>query len=385
MPRLPTTLVHGPDHDATRAADHAVEGAVVMPIFRSANYLQDERPGATYADVRYQRLSNTPQHRTLHTKLAAVEGAEAALSFASGMAAITTGLLATLSQGDHLLVPANLYGGTASFLVDLARWGIGHTVVDPTDPAQWEAAITPSTRVFYVESVSNPLLTVPDLEAVVRFARAHGLVSMIDNTFLSPVQYRPVAAGFDLVLHSATKYLAGHSDCIAGVAAGSAELVERIGRQQNLLGGSLDPEAAFLLDRGLKTLHLRVPAQARTAMRLAELLDAHPAIARVRYPGLPSDPNHERARGFGGFGGMLAFETTSVQVADQLFERLRIPVNAASLGGVESLVVRPSRSSHLGLPEAEREALGITDRLLRVSVGLEDGDDLLEDFAAALG
>jgi cystathionine gamma-synthase/cystathionine gamma-lyase/cystathionine beta-lyase len=381
MPRLPTTLIHG----AHAGPERLVEGAVVMPTFRSANYLQDERPGSTYADVRYQRLSNTPQHRALHDKLAAVEGAEGALSFASGMAAITTSLLATLSAGDHLLVPANLYGGTAAFLGDLARWGVSHTVVDAADPAHWEAARTPSTRVFYVESVSNPLMDVPDLEAVVGFAREHGLIAMVDNTFLSPVQYRPVPAGFDLVLHSATKYLAGHSDCVAGVAAGSEGLIARIGRQQNLLGGSLDPEAAFLLDRGLKTLHLRVPAQARTALRLAELLSGHPGVARVRYPGLPDDPNHARAAAFEGAGGMLAFETTTVEAADALFDRLQIPYNAASLGGVESLIVRPARSSHLGLPEAEREALGITDRLLRVSVGLEDPDDLLEDFANALG
>ena len=380
MPRLPTTLIHGAEH----GPDTRVEGAVVMPTFRSANYLQDEQPGGTYADVRYQRLSNTPQHVALHQKLAAIEGAEAALSFASGMAAITSSLLATLSAGDHLLVPANLYGGTAAFLVDLARWGVTHTVVDAADPTGWEAAITPSTRVFYVESVSNPLLNVPDLEAVVRFARKHGLITMIDNTFLSPMQYRPVQHGFDVVLHSATKYLAGHSDCVAGVAAGSAGLLDRIAQQQNLLGGSLDPEAAFLLDRGLKTLHLRVPAQAHTAGRLAERLAAHPSVARVRYPGLASDPNHARCGAFEGYGGMLAFETTSVAAADAVFERLTIPYNAASLGGVESLIVRPARSSHLALPEAEREALGITDCLLRVSVGLEDPEDLLEDFASAL-
>jgi cystathionine gamma-synthase/cystathionine gamma-lyase/cystathionine beta-lyase len=375
MPKLPTTLVHG--------GSRRVDGSVVTPIFRSANYLQDD--AGKYSAVRYQRLSNGPQHVALHEKLAAIEGAEAALSFASGMAAISTSLLALLSAGDHLLVQANLYGGTATFLHDLERWGIPHSVVDATDPSGWDKALRPTTRAFYVEAVSNPLMDVPELGAVTGFARKHGLTSLIDNTFLSPVQYRPIEHGFDLVLHSATKYLAGHSDLVAGAVAGSAALLERIQHQQNHLGGSLDPEAVFLLERGLKTLHLRVPWQAASARRLATALAAHPAIGRVRYPGLPSDPNHTRAREFSGYGGMFAFETRTPEAAEKVLERLTLPVHAASLGGVETLVVRPSRSSHLGMPVAEREALGITDALIRVSVGVEDPDDLLEDFLSALG
>ncbi|MEZ4316925.1 MAG: aminotransferase class I/II-fold pyridoxal phosphate-dependent enzyme [Myxococcota bacterium] len=372
--KLATSLVH--------AGSRRIEGAVVMPIFRSANYLQDG--AGEYADVRYLRLSNGPQHVALHERLAAIEGAEQALAFASGMAAISTSLLAILSAGDHLLVQANVYGGTATFLHDLERWGIRHTSVDATDPASWEAALTPTTRAFYVEAVSNPLMDVPDLPAVARFAREHGLVSLIDNTFLSPVQYRPIEHGFDLVLHSATKFLAGHSDLVAGVVAGSAAHVDRIRHQQNHLGGSLDPDAAFLLDRGLKTLHLRVPWQAGSALRLATTLSAHPEVVRVRYPGLPTDPNHARASAFTGYGGMLAFETRTPAAAERVLERLTIPLDAASLGGVESLVVRPSHSSHLGMPAAEREALGITDALIRVSVGVEDPGDLEADFLAAL-
>lgn len=374
MPRLPTTLVH--------AGARHTEGAVITPIFRSANYLQADP--STYGDVRYLRLSNSPQHQVLHQRLAAVEGAEQALSFASGMAAISTALLALLSAGDHLLVQRNLYGGTATFLDDLARWGISHTVVDATTSTGWREALTPTTRLLYVESISNPLLEVPDLPAVVAFAREHELISVIDNTFLSPVQYRPLAHGFDLVLHSATKYLAGHSDLVAGVVAGSAEHVDRIRHQQNHLGGSLGPDDAFLLERGLKTLHLRVPWQASSAARLAHTLSAHPRVARVRYPGLASDPSHPRAGAFGGCGGVFSLELHDPEQASQLIERLTLPIHAASLGGVETLIVQPSRSTHLGMPTERREALGISDALVRVSVGVEDPDDLEVDFLEAL-
>ncbi len=373
MSKLPTLLVHA-------GAEHP-QGAVVGPIHRSANYLQDG--AATYAGVRYLRLSNSPQQRALHVKLAAIEGAESALSFASGMAAISTSLLALLSKGQHLLIQRNVYGGTRTFLEDLQRWGIEHTEVDATQPETWPSALRPETAVFYVEAVSNPLMEVPDLPAVLAFCREHDLRSVIDNTFLSPLQFRPIEHGFDLVAHSATKYLAGHSDLVAGSIAGSAALVQRVLRQQSHLGGSLDPEACYLLDRGLKTLHLRVPWQAASALRLARFLSSHPAVERVRYPGLEGDPNHPRTRLFSGCGGMLSFSLRGS--AEGLLSRLRVPLNAASLGGVESLVVRPARSSHLGMDPAERDRIGITDRLVRVSVGVEDPDDLLADFEQALG
>lgn len=371
MSKLPTLLVHA-------GAEHP-QGAVVGPIHRSANYLQDG--AATYNGVRYLRLSNSPQQRALHAKLAAIEGAQAALSFASGMAAISTSLLALLSSGDHLLIQRNVYGGTNTFLQDLARWGIQHTEVDATQPETWAESLRPTTRAFYVEGISNPLMEVPELAAVVSFCREQGLRSVIDNTFLSPQQYRPVEQGFDLVCHSATKYLAGHSDLVAGTVAGSAELVEQVLHLQSHLGGSLDPDACFLLDRGLKTLHLRVPYQAATALRLARFLDSHAGVTRVLYPGLQSDPNHARAQVFTGHGGMLSFEARD---PERFLERVQIPLNAASLGGVESLVVRPARSSHLGMDPAERQRIGITDALVRVSVGVEDPEDLLADFAQAL-
>lgn len=355
-----------------------------MPVFQSANFLQQD--AADYSSVRYMRLSNSPQHLALGEKLAAIEGADAALVFSSGMAAISTTVLSVLSAGDHMLVQRNVYGGTATLVADLERLGIRVTAIDVTSPGSWAEAVGPQTRAIYVESVSNPLLDVPDLQAVVDLARHRGLVSIIDNTFLSPVGFRPVPFGFDLVVHSATKYLNGHSDIVAGVVAGSSERVEAVRHLQHHLGGSLDAHACFLLDRGLKTLSLRVPRQAESAGLLARALRDHPAVTHVRYPGLIEDPNHGRAqRWFRHFGGMLSFQAASVEAAERVLNETRIAVHAASLGGVETLLVRPSRSSHIGMPEDERAALGIDDRLVRVSVGIEDADDLRKDFLRALG
>ena len=374
--RLATLLVH--------AGTRHVEGAVVTPIFQSANYLQQD--AASYGDVVYLRLSNSPQQNALADKLAAIEGAEAALPLASGMAAVSTALLSVLSAGDHLLIQRNTYGGTATFVhEDLPRFGITFTEVDAARPETWQIALTPRTRAFYVEGISNPLLEVPAVDAVVAFARERGLVSVIDNTFLSPAGFRPIPFGFDLVLHSATKYLNGHSDLVAGVVAGSRARMDAVRGLSHHLGGSLDPHACFLLERGLKTLQLRLARQTDNALQIAMFLADHPAVARVRYPGLPGDPNHHRARAhYDHFGAMVTFELRSDADARRFLERVRIPLHAASLGGVESLVVQPSRSSHLGMAPSEREALGITDRTIRVSVGIEDADDLVQDFANAL-
>ena len=375
QPRIGTLLVHaGVEH---------LGGAVVPPIFQSANYLQAD--AADYGDVRYLRLSNSPQQRALGNKLAAVEGAEAALALSSGMAAISSALLSVLSSGDHLLVQRNVYGGTATLLADLQRLGISSTVIDATDPSGWAAALRPETRAVYVEAISNPLLEVAALDEVVRFCAQHALTSLIDATFVSPVGFRAVPFGFDLVVHSATKYLNGHSDLVAGVVAGSRQAVERVRHVQHHLGGSLDPHSCFLLDRGLKTLALRVPRQASTALQLARALCDSPRVSRVRYPGLPDDPGHARAsRMYSHYGGMISFETVDEASAERFLEAVRIPIHAASLGGVETLVVRPSRSSHLGVDADGRRLLGITDRLIRVSVGVEDPADLLEDFERAL-
>ncbi|MEO0602944.1 MAG: aminotransferase class I/II-fold pyridoxal phosphate-dependent enzyme [Myxococcota bacterium] len=368
---------------ATLAVHRAsrVDGAVVHPIFVSANYLQQDVE--TYADVRYGRLSNTPQMEALAATLARLEGAERALPVSSGMAAISTALLSSLRPGDHVLVPDNLYGGTASLLDDLRGLGITSSVFTEERPLGDQ--VRPETRAIYVEAISNPLLDIPDLQAVVDVSRQRGLVSIIDATFVSPMGFRPVPFGFDLVVHSATKYLNGHSDVIAGVIAGSGERVARALTLQHHLGPSLDAHAAFLLDRGLKTLALRVPRQSESALRVATFLKEHPAVRVVRHPGLPGDPNHARAAAwFDRPGGMVAFDVGSDAVATRLLDRLALWTHAASLGGVESLIVQPSRASHLGLAPEERARLGITDTLFRLSVGIEDPDDLVADLDQAL-
>ncbi len=364
-----------------------VEGAVVTPVFQSANYLMADE--TSYDAVRYIRLSNSPNHYSLQARLAAIESGEAALVTASGMAAITAAVLAHAGSGDHVLTQKTLYGGTQNFLdQDGPRLGLSHTAIDLADPERpdsWQKALRPNSRMLLVESISNPLMEVGDLAAAVEFARAHALVTVIDNTFASPVNFRPLEAGFDLVVHSATKYLNGHSDIVAGVVVGSADKVEPVRQLLLHLGGSLDPHACFLFERGLKTLVLRVERQNATAQRLAEFLAGRPEIRRVNYPGLPADPSHPfAAKLFGGFGGMLSFYTGDAALAERLLERLHIPIHAASLGGVESLVVRPARASHLGLDADGRQRLGITDDLIRVSVGIESADELIEDFARAL-
>ncbi|MEJ2086478.1 MAG: PLP-dependent aspartate aminotransferase family protein [Acidobacteriota bacterium] len=364
-----------------------IEGAVVSPIFQSANYLMADED--RYDAVRYIRLSNSPNHYTLQARLAAVEGAERAIVTASGMAAITATLLGHLEKGDHLLAQRTLYGGTQTFLEhDLTRFGIDFSAIDISPPAagdSWSQLLTPQTRMIYVESISNPLMEVGDLEAVVAFARDHDLLAVIDNTFATPVNFRPLEMGFDVVVHSATKYLNGHSDIVAGVVAGGADVLEPIHQVLLHLGGSLDPHACFLLERGLKTLALRVACQNRNALEIARFLSHRPEVRRVNYPGLSADSSHEFAsRWFEGFGGMLSFYMQDPMRAESFLDALELPVHAASLGAVETLVVRPALSSHLGLTPEERTRQGITEDLIRVSVGIENIDELLHDFGRAL-
>ena len=362
-----------------------IAGAVEMPIFQSATY---EYGGEeSYHDVRYLRTNNTPSQLALHAKLAALEQAEAALVTASGMAAISTTLLTVLSPGDHLLAQNCLYGGTHDLVTgELARLGISHDFIDGDQPESWTALLRPNTRAIYVEAMSNPLLEVIDLEAVVQFARAHRLTSLIDTTFATPVNYRPLAAGFDLALHSATKYLNGHADIVAGAVVGSAKTIERIRQRANHLGGSLDPHAAFLLKRGLKTLALRVRYQNDSTLQIAQFLAGHPEVARVNYPGLETHPQHARARRlFSGCGGVLSFELRgALSRADEFAARVRIPIVAPSLGGVHTLLTRPATTSHAGLTRTQRERLGISDSLLRLSVGIESPLDLIADLEQAL-
>jgi cystathionine beta-lyase/cystathionine gamma-synthase len=362
-----------------------INGAVVAPIFQSAMF---EYAGeASYHDLKYIRLNNTPTHTALHAKLAAMENGEAALSAASGMAAISTTLLTVLSPGDHLLAQDCLYGGTLDLLnTELAALGIETTYIDADAPASWPALVRPNTRAIYVESLTNPLLQIADLEAVVQFAREQRLVSLIDNTFTTPVNFRPIEYGFDLVLHSATKYLNGHSDIVAGSVIGSRHWIERITRRLNHLGGSLDPHAAFLLDRGLKTLVVRMRYQNASAQLIAEQLHRHPAVARVNYAGLASHPRHERARRlFGGFSGMLSFEVNGdADAAERFMTHTTLPIIAPSLGGAETLLTRPALTSHAGMDPERRRRAGISDGLIRMSVGLESPDEIVDDLLQAL-
>jgi cystathionine beta-lyase/cystathionine gamma-synthase len=376
---IETKLIHAGEPDPR------ILGAVSMPIFQSAMF--EYKGEKTYHDLKYIRLNNTPNHAALHEKLAALENGEAALVTASGMAAISTSLLAILSTGDHLLAQDCLYGGTHDFLTrDLPGMGIAYDFIDGNDPDSWKAKLRPSTRVIYVETMTNPLLQVADLRAVVSFAKAHDLVSMVDNTFASPINFRPPEIGFDLSLHSCTKYLNGHSDIVAGAIIGRSRLVEKITHKLNHLGGSLDPHACFLLHRGMKTLAVRMKYQNESALKIARFLDGHEAVAQVNYPGLENHPGHQRAKElFEGFSGMLSFELKGgMEAAERFMAKTTLPVIAPSLGGIETLLTRPATTSHSGMPPEERRRLGISDGLIRLSVGIEATEDLIADFAQAL-
>ena len=377
--RFDTKLIHAGEPRPT------IDGAISLPIFQTTSYEHDGN--GDYDAIRYGRLNNTPNHLCLGEKIAAIEGTESAVVTGSGMAAITTALLAVVEQGGHLLAQDNLYGGTYHFLKENFPKLDRHVSLFPAeDSTQVEKFLKPNTKAIYVESISNPLLKVVDPFVIVGFAKKHGLLSLIDNTFPSPMNFNPASLGFDIVLHSATKYLNGHTDVIAGCIAGSERLVKDCTRLLNYLGGTLDPHACFLLNRGLKTLGVRVRAQNVSAQKLAESLKTHSRVERVLYPGLPSHPDHDRAKElFRGFGGMLSFEYKgTVREADVFLKRLKLPFIAPSLGGVETLVTRPVTTSHSGVSPEDRRRLGIRDTLVRVSVGLEDTEDLIDDFLKAL-
>src|SRR5262245_5848303 len=382
MQGFDTRLIHAGE------AEPRIAGAVVFPIFQSVTFeIQPDGPALGYHDAKYIRLNNTPNHEVLHRKFAALENAEAALVTASGMAAISTALLTVLSAGDRLLAQKCLYGGTHGFLTqECALLGIAVDWIDADDPDSWQEKLTTTTKAIYVESMTNPLLQVCDLEAVVEFARTHGLVSMIDNTFASPVNFRPPEIGFDLSIHSCTKYLNGHDDIAAGAVIGSAGWIKKITHRLNHLGGSLDPHAAFLLHRGMKTLGVRVRHQNESGLRVARFLEEHPAVSRVNYPGLESFPSHSRARKlFDGFGSTLSFDLAGgAAAADRFMATAKLPIVAPSMGGVDSLMMRPAAISHAGLSAEERASLGIADGLVRLSVGLESIEDLIEDLDQAL-
>ena len=333
----------------------------------------------------YTRYGN-PTLSVAEGKIAALEGAEAAVVAASGMAAISSALLGALKQGDELISTAQLYGGSFRLMRDvLPDMGITVRRVG-TSLEGIESLVTPRSKVLYIETPTNPTLRLVNLEQAVAFARKHKLTSIIDNTFATPALQKPIAMGFDMVVHSATKYLGGHSDIIAGAAAGSRRWMERVRHMVIYLGGSMDPEAAFLLIRGMKTMGVRIEHQCANAMAVAKFLEKHGRVARVHYPGLKSHPDHALAtRQMKAFGSMLAFDLKGgLPAARKFCDRVRLFLLAASLGGVESLVVLPIYSSHYNMSEKELALAGVTPGTVRVSVGLEDAADLIADLKQAL-
>ncbi|HZM71521.1 MAG TPA: aminotransferase class I/II-fold pyridoxal phosphate-dependent enzyme [Candidatus Cryosericum sp.] len=361
------------------------EGSIVFPIYQGTVFAFDE--GTGYHDIKYIRLNSTPSQKYLHDKLAALEGAEAAVATSSGMAAVTSCVVTLLKAGDHILAGDTLYGGTHTFLTEHApALGFSCTFVDAQRPETWKPALRPNTKAFLVETITNPLMRVPPLRQVVRFAKEAGLTTIIDNTFATPVNFRPLALGFDLAFHSATKYLNGHSDLVAGCVVGRAALINDVRKTMNHFGGTLDPHAGFLLARGMKTLALRVKAQGANATAVARFLAGHAKVAGVNYPGLETHPDHAHARELlAGFGGMLSIRLKGgLPSAERLVKALRIPTFAPSLGGVETLIIRPAATSHAGMKREEREAIGISEDLLRISCGIEAPEDLVEDFKQAL-
>ncbi len=376
--KLDTQVIHA-GTPATRLA-----GAVVTPIVQSATFdftgeLQDE-------PLRYIRYSNTPNHDVLHKRLAVLEQGEDALVTASGMAAIASGLLGVLSAGDHVLVQDTLYGGTATLVAEeMARLGIASDRFDGRQISQLDALLRPETRVIYTEALTNPLVQIADHEGIVAFARRHDLVAMIDATFATPVNFRPLPLGYDLAMHSATKYLNGHSDIVAGVVVGRADLIASARKRMKHFGGSLDPHTCFLLERGLKTLVLRMARHNHSAERIARHLVDHTAVLEVHYPALEDHPDHARGkRLFSGFGGVLAFDVGTGEAAATILANLQLATAAPSLGGVETLASRPMLTSQAALSAAERAAVGVSDGLVRLSIGIEDADELIEDLDQAL-
>lgn len=333
----------------------------------------------------YTRYGN-PTLATAEKKIAALEGAQAAVVAASGSAAVSASLLAVLQAGDEVIASRQLYGGSYRLLRDVfPRFGIVVRHVE-SDLAGIERLVGPRTKALYIETPTNPTLRLVDLKKASAFAQEWGLVSIIDNTFASPILQKPLSMGFNIVVHSASKYLAGHSDVIAGAAAGSAVLIDKVRHYIIQIGGSMDPEAAFLLIRGMKTLEIRIQRQCQNAMAVAKFLEKHPKVARVYYPGLPSHPDHKLAkRQMRGFGGMLAFDHKGGLAGARRFgDRIRVFLLAASLGGVESLAVLPIYTSHYNMSSAELKAAGVSPGTVRVSVGLEDREDLIEDLRQAL-
>jgi cystathionine beta-lyase/cystathionine gamma-synthase len=383
-----------PYHPETKTVRGAADlekknGPLATPIYQTSTFEvtdNDEQLRATHTDHFYTRYGN-PTNTVAEETVAELEGVDAAQTFASGMGAITTTIMALLKAGDHIVAQRDIYGGVTKFLSQwLPKFGIETTFVDTVDYEQHERAIRPNTKLLYLESPTNPTLRVVDLKKAAALAKRHNLVSMIDATFGTPINQHPAEFGIDLVMHSGTKYLGGHTDLICGVVAGRADLIQKIHATRTTLGNCMDPHASWMLVRGLKTLALRVARQNENALRVAQFLSEHAKVRSVHYPFLKSHPQYAVAREqMRGGGGMVSFEVEGTgEDARRASESMRLFTLAPSLGGVESLVSIPVLTSHAMIEPGQREKMGVTEQMVRLSVGIENADDLIADLEQAL-
>jgi cystathionine beta-lyase/cystathionine gamma-synthase len=376
---LSTTAIHGTPH---RRPDWT---PVAPAIQQSSTFVN---PVGSDADILYSRYGNNPNQVDLARKYALLEGAEAAIFLASGMGATALAHLAVLRPGDHLISSSWIYGGTRQlFDEELSRHGIEITYVTPDQPRLWRKSVRKATRALFVETPTNPLMRVIDLGPVAHVAREEGLALLVDATFASPINFRPLEHGADIAISSATKYLNGHSDVIAGAVAGSTSFVEEVTRLMRLWGQAIDPHAAWLVDRGLRTLAVRMARHNANGLAVAQWAASHSAFATVHYPGLPTHPDHANAtRTLDGFGGMVGLELAAgPKAAERMLKRLKLVTHAPSLAGVETLVSEPRLTSHKEMSAEGRAALGFPDGFLRLSCGLEDAEDIIADLQEALG
>lgn len=368
---------------------HKKNGPMATPIYQTSTFEvtdNEEQSRVTPTDHFYTRYGN-PTHTVVENAVAGLEGTDAALLFSSGMAAITTTMLALVKAGDHIVAQRDIYGGVTKFLSQwLPRMGVETTFVDTNDMEQHERAIRPNTKLIHIESPTNPMVRVVDLEKVAALARKHKLITTIDSTFATPINCRPAEWGFDVVIHSGTKYFGGHADLICGIATGRHDLIDDIHHLRTTLGCCMDPHAAFLLLRGIKTLAVRVERQNTSALRIAEFLNQHPKVTRVHYPMLKTHPQYDLARRqLAGAGGVLSFEVEGDGVdARRVAEGLTLFTLAPSLGGVESLVSIPVLTSHAMIAPDVRLRMGVTEQMIRLSVGIENVDDLIADLEKGL-
>ena len=370
-------------HAAKNAALETETGAVNVPIYLSSTFHQESFD--SFGPFDYSRSGN-PTREALEQSIADLEGGERGLAFASGMAAISSAFM-LLSSGDHVLISQDVYGGTYRFVTEvLDKFQITHTFVNMTDLNEVANAVQPNTKVIYIETPSNPCMNITDIEGVIKIAKANDCLTFVDNTFMTPLYQNPIKLGADVVLHSATKFLSGHSDIIAGLAVTrTAALGDKLAFIQNSFGSILGAQDAFQLIQGIKTLNARLSQSSQGAQKLAEYFQAHPLIEAIYYPGLTAHPGHEiHARQSSNAGAVLSFRLPNKAAAKAFVEHVRIPVFAVSLGAVESILSYPNTMSHAAMPKDEREKRGITDGLLRLSVGLEHVDDLIKDFDQAL-